>query len=741
MITTLAFVLATQARPQPIVTPYAQRGPVQIRDVKLGAERVAQYEMQELTVDLGATYDNPFDPEDVSLDAEVVTPSGKTFRVPGFLDRPYERTLANGFEELKPAGDPRWKIRVTPLEEGVHRLRLTLKDRQGTATRESSFIATKAESPGMVRVSPRDRRFFEFDNGTAFYPIGSNVGWGPRGTFDFETWFGDYGKAGANYARVWLSPSWTTFGMEQPGKPSEGKGLGQIDLANAWRLDYVSELARKNGIYLQLCLESYNVLRSGDAFPWWEKTPHNQDNGGPLRIWSDFWTSPVMERHFRNKMRYLVARYGSMRSTAAWEFWNEVDLTQDFDIPTVQGWHQRMGRALRELDPYDHPVTTSLSNSMGNRELELISELDFFQTHHYGSADLAATVVYQQSRKAWGRPHLVAEIGADASGPRAAEDPKGLQIHDPMWASIGTGVSGTAMPWWWDTYIAPRKLYPLFTAAAKFVQGVDWPGEAFIQTKPSFAMRDSRRGIPRADLRLGGTVSWGNHPTNHPQTVTIRNGKASGANLVSGIQHGTVNRPTLHNPVLFKVHLDRATRFDVEVNEVSGFGGAALRIDLDGSRMLSRDFADPDGQTDTKNLTKYRGRYGFTIPAGYHTVKVSNPGRDWFTATYRFAAAVPRTAPPIDGWGVVGNRTALVWARVQGRDWRRLAVFKDQIPAAPETIMGMAGLAAGRWKMEVWDTWRGVVTKQAIIGVPIRGKVRIPVPKIETDIAIKLTRL
>lgn len=39
--------------------------------------------------------------------------------------------------------------------------------------------------------------------------------------------------------RVWLGPNWVTFGLEQAGKPEDGKGLGQFDLGNAWRLDQV----------------------------------------------------------------------------------------------------------------------------------------------------------------------------------------------------------------------------------------------------------------------------------------------------------------------------------------------------------------------------------------------------------------------------------------------------------------------------------------------------------------------
>src|SRR5262249_5768418 len=152
----------------------------------------------------------------------------------------------------------------------------------------------------------RDHRYFEFDSGAAYYPIGANVCWGgPRGTYNYDEWFPDYSSAGANYSRLWLSPDWTTFGLERPGKSSEGKGMGQFDLGNAWRLDYVLNLARQKEMYLMLCIESYNILRNKDGAPDWERAPQNSDNGGPLHVWTEFWTNADMDRLYRNKLRYL----------------------------------------------------------------------------------------------------------------------------------------------------------------------------------------------------------------------------------------------------------------------------------------------------------------------------------------------------------------------------------------------------------------------------------------------------
>lgn len=724
----------------PLKTPYAQRVRHEIRAISPASGSVPIYEVLEVDVDLTATFDNPFDPADVALEAVVVPPSGEEYTVPGYFDRPYSRTEENGEERLTPSGPPRWRIRLSPKEEGRHRVTVRLRDRDGNAVpKEFDFDATAQRSFGFIRVSPRDRRYFEFSNAKPYFPIGANTAWaGPKGTGDYEKWFPAFGHAGANYGRLWLSPAWTTFGLEQPGKPQEGKGLGQFDLANAWRLDRVLSLAKDNGLFLMLCIDSYNVLRKDDAYPYWEKTPHNADNGGPLRLWSDFWEDPQMDRLYRNKLRYLVARYGAMRNVFAWEFWNEVDLTQDFQLSPVRAWHERMAEELKKLDAYDHPVATSTSNSMGVRDLEQLPALDFFQTHHYGSADLASTVAIQQSRKAWGKPHLFGEIGADAAGPRADVDPQGHQVHDPMWASIATGVAGAAMPWWWDNLIDPQNLYPLFGSMARFIDGVDFPGEAFLQTKPVFGYANPKGPKPRRDLSLMGQPAvWNAHALNRPRSITIRNGQSDGTRF-SEAQHGLRNHPTWHNPILFKLYLDKPTRFEVEVGRVSGYGGGTLRVEMDGGRVLTRNFADTEPDK-TEDLNQYAGAYGFTIPAGYHTVKVENVGADWFMASYRLLGARPGgDRPPLNGWAIVGNRTALGWVRVEGRTWPRVALLKRPPAPSPAAVMRLNGLASGIYNVNLWDTWKGQTERNVTIKVGLDGVARIPLPPIDDDLAIKL---
>src|SRR3954447_18100883 len=65
---------------------------------------VKRYEKLELRVDLRATFDNPFDPDQVDLWAEFTGPSGKVWKIWGFYNPSSSMAL--------------WMVRFTPDEEG-----------------------------------------------------------------------------------------------------------------------------------------------------------------------------------------------------------------------------------------------------------------------------------------------------------------------------------------------------------------------------------------------------------------------------------------------------------------------------------------------------------------------------------------------------------------------------------------------------------------------------------------------
>ena len=96
----------------------------------------------------------------------------------------------------------------------------------------TTFTATAAAGPRFVRVSGSDRRYFEYDNGACFFPIGHNVRsaydsrmddkfpWKlrhPEGTLAYERFFREMEAAQENLVEIW-SCAWS-LGLEWTSAP------------------------------------------------------------------------------------------------------------------------------------------------------------------------------------------------------------------------------------------------------------------------------------------------------------------------------------------------------------------------------------------------------------------------------------------------------------------------------------------------------------------------------------------
>jgi hypothetical protein len=724
-----------------------EAGTLRLAIPPLARSTVPRYGRIELGLDLTATYTNPFDPEEIDVRAEVTAPSGRVLTVPAFFGGDYRRELRGDQEVLQPAGNPGWRLRICPPEEGDYRVLVKATDRTGTVQAGPvTFTAIPSENPGFVRVSPEDPRYFAFDDGSPYFAVGANVCWGGgRGTFDYDAWLPRYGAAGCNYFRVWLGPAWTTFALERVGKPEEGLGLGRFDLANAWRLDYVLDLAEQQGLYVMLCLDSFNELRyrKDGAYPFWEDTPHNAANGGPLAEPKEFWTNETMKRLYRNKLRYLVARYGARTHVLSWEFWNEVDIISPaaYLPEAVRDWHAEMGDYLRQIDPYDHLITTSFASSAGKPEIDALPQIDYVQTHNYGSRDIAAALSnWQRVKERFGKPHYVGEFGTDAGGGEAEVDPTGIALHNGLWAPIMAGSAGTGMLWWWDNHIHPNNLYFHFAAVARFIAGIDWPRAGFRpleQPRVSFQQEPAEPVF--GDLVLDDLPAlWEDGPINRPVTLTVaRDGTVTHREHLSRVLHGLVNHPTWHNPATFELDVARECTFIVQVTGVSGYGGAHLVVRRDGQTVVDRDMPDtnPPGQHET--LSQYNGAYPVTIPAGRHTVEVENVGKDWIFVAYRLQGGVVQTAPPLRVLGLQNDHLALAWVQQPEHTWFRVGREKRTPAEVPPTVLSWQGFRPGSYRAEIWDPYQGTVLEVQTVSTA-DGLIQVKLPAISTDVAVKV---
>ena len=459
-------------------------------------ERVGAWERFETRGQVWADYENPFDPAQVYLTGEFCAPDGTIVRMPGFATREYRRTLVGGAEELAPAGPLHWAVRFTPTEPGDWSWRWSVSTRNGVARtpwRPFEVDPPAAGRHGFLRPSPLDPRDLRFDDGTPYVAFGENTGWyDARGSFAYDDWFAQLAAQGANAARVWM-PSWA-FGLEWIVRAPDGtvasSSLGdyRARLGRAWQLDRVFEAAERHGIHLVLCIQNHGPF-SLEANSEWADNPYNAANGGPLVEPTGIFTDPAARALFLRRLRYVVARWGSSPHLLAWELWNEVDLVASG--PAVQTWHAETARWLHELDPYDHPITTSLARG-DTAGLWALPEIELVQIHHYAyplgidiPTVLAGRLAAQRAAHP-GKPQLVGEYGTDYRGPAEtlALDPESIGFHHGLWAGLLGGGFGTGLSWWWDNLVDPEDLYFHFRPLAVLVDGIAFDAQGFAPVRP-----------------------------------------------------------------------------------------------------------------------------------------------------------------------------------------------------------------------------------------------------------------
>ena len=220
----------------------------------------------------------------------------------------------------------------------------------------------------------------------------------------------------------------------------------------------------------------YHGMLGGD----WGEEPLNQANGGPCADPREFCRARRRRALFSRYLDYVVARWGHSPSLFAWELWNEVDLCPRFaDADVVTGTAR--WRLSRAIDPYHHPITTSIAWHGALPGLWKLPDLAFIQSHAYGPDLAAAFDQAEQAFHAMGKPLFIGEIGRGTEPRDDLVDPEGRLLHHALWQAWMHDFAGGPMPWWWDTHIAPNHLLAHVLGFSRFIAGEDRRGRHFVR--------------------------------------------------------------------------------------------------------------------------------------------------------------------------------------------------------------------------------------------------------------------
>ncbi|MFZ2640177.1 MAG: hypothetical protein WA117_04240 [Verrucomicrobiia bacterium] len=710
------------------------REPLSIGKTSASRTIIPRFGKLELDVDLHGTWENPFDPDQIALDATVMTASGRQFTQPGFFMVDYRRELRDGVEVMVPVGEGRWCVRITGVEPGALRVKLTARDRSGSVSKEAGEFTVKTSSErGFLRQSRVDPHYLQFDSGAAFVPIGHNLPIyhtaGQIGTDAIRK----MKLKGENFNRWWMSGS--SLGIEWEER------LGWYRQVQAARLDGLLDLAAKLDFYYMLCMDTHQDFREGG----WRANPFNKINGGPCEKVSEWFTGEPSRTFYKKRLRYTVARWGYSPNILCWEFGNEFEGWADTTVETKNAWHQEMSDHLAALDPYRHLITTSWWGHTGPEACWRIPKMDIVQTHCYTNNDgNVAEQVRRYSLEQWtnfAKPHIFGEFGIRSHSSTADKDPKGWGLHNAFWSALCSGCCGIAMPWWHENYIEPLDLYFHFTSIANFAKGLPFGTARWEQVNVAALeyVKPPEKTIVR-DVVLAPSGKWGKPAVNEFRIQS--DGSVNDVTEIRELLHGKGHRDIAISPT-FVVDFPRAGKFIMSVGRVSNSGH--LRVWVDDEQKLDRPF--PCGEKFGKQWvyqpkwklweSVYDEDVAVDVPAGRHRIRLDNQGNDWMRITrYTFTGCKVLDRPNLLVAALrAGSGHCIVWMQNQESDWFNQQ--KAAVEVVPPSQITLDGFADGAYAVEWWETWRGRAVRTDRVRAA-GGKLTLLPGEIKTDIAAKI---
>ena len=446
------------------------------KSLKTLTEKPVRFKLCEFEMEVDGFSGNPFDPDHISIEAEVTGPEQKPFTVYGFYYEAFELEPSNRIVRHKPTNKS-YRLRFSPKKAGDYQINIrlfingVLKD-----SRKTAVSAADSNGRGVLSVEPKRRQAFQFENGELFFPIAQNMA---AGTSQFEPtdteeylykvvqYFYDHlGKMaanGANATRVWLS-CWTLAMYDQNNRPDDFSAR----MDQLFALDKVINFMEEHGLYFILSLWQHCMFSNhNDAM--WHESPFNINNKGYLSSPEQFFTSRRALIDAKKYMRYAISRWGYSNNIWSLELFNEIDGC-DVDHGIATAWHEKMVPYIRSLDVYGRIVTTSTANTTCD-----IARSDLFDMicyHAYTDRYLQEIWDYQtDSFKRYGRPVFFEELGV--TGIMYKYDPNMLSFHNANWAGMMYSGSCTAMNWWWEVVDRDDK-YHEFKGVSAFSKLIPW---------------------------------------------------------------------------------------------------------------------------------------------------------------------------------------------------------------------------------------------------------------------------
>ncbi len=489
---------------------------------------------------------NPFDPEQLDIRVEFWRPEDNS-RVKRYLRFGfyYEAFSIRKNTVMPTKTGHNIRVRFSPPTSGSWICKAKVLVVGDTLSSEEFNFSVKQEqnNTGFMEVSSNQQYFKVGDS--AFFPVGQNIPWpgdiwyndpNPLKHYEYEKYqrlITTFSQHGGNYYRMLITP-WT-YDIE-----FENLGNYSSRMKNAWELDNLIKHSEGLGLKIHFNMLLHGVLENPSVYTitnWdWpgyddkvygDKACVSKDDKGycyPRELGLEhpiaFFTNETAKQFYKNKLRYMIARWGYSTSVGVFELFSEINnLGQqgrlEFDgrgcpsvetvtIPYVDSvktvpkivltWQHEMAKYIKEeLEHDNHPIAVSYTGepSIDEGDLSYYSPYIDIATYNAYSFDrkqnkyarlthkleryrkekvvVANSILKKdESRRSIGvdKPFMLSEIGSGLSDCEHSTIWKQSVVLSPF-----TGLSGVAMPWL--NYTDNAKLSRHFDFINRFMQDVD----------------------------------------------------------------------------------------------------------------------------------------------------------------------------------------------------------------------------------------------------------------------------
>ncbi len=308
-----------------------------------------------------------------------------------------------------------------------------------------------------------------------------------HGLRNYERIFPQMAEAGVNALEVWMCSWWV--GLEWTGEWKHYHGLGRYNLLHAWKLDRLIRLAEKYGLYVHLVIDNHGKAAQHPQYDHeWEGSPYNKQNardGGFLANSTQLFLDGRAKDYYRDKLRYIAARYGWSTHIYGMELWSELDLIGHkkgrhhniYASPAVRSWHQEMIAHLERHDHGDHIITTHYSGDYTVIDRHMVEQpfidyttCDAYHNPHQTLVDMLVKTEEFCAKMRARKPFMVTEYGGFAYAAPLAN----LQadLYGGLWWSWMSRTAGVPFYWWYEL-IELEGYYEAYQAFSRFIQDED----------------------------------------------------------------------------------------------------------------------------------------------------------------------------------------------------------------------------------------------------------------------------